>query len=75
MQSESKICRLLHYQNGIVVVFGWFQSHHKTDIRTSILYVNGKPNIVIMDYMINMTSSNDKKLSHTFEKNDEESVR
>lgn len=53
----------------------WLQSQHMIDIRTSVLYVNGKPSIVTMDYMIDTASCNDKKLSAIDEKNDEESVR
>jgi hypothetical protein len=46
-----------------------------TDIRTSVLYVNGQPSIVIMDYMIDAASSSDQNLSSDVEKNEEESVR
>jgi hypothetical protein len=45
-----------------------------TDIRTSVLYVNGQPSIVIMDYMIDAASSSDQNLS-SVEKNEDESVR
>jgi hypothetical protein len=54
------------------MAFGWLQSQHKTDIRTSILYVNGQPSIVIMDYMIDAASSSDQNLPAVVE---EESVR
>jgi hypothetical protein len=46
-----------------------------TDIRTSVLYVNGQPSIVIMDYMIDAATSSDQNLSAAAEKNEEESVR
>lgn len=46
-----------------------------TDIRTSILYVNGQPSIVIMDYMIDAAPNSDQNLSSVVEKNEEESVR
>jgi hypothetical protein len=46
-----------------------------TDIRTSIMYVNGQPSIVIMDYMIDAASSSDQNSSADVEKNEEDSVR
>jgi len=51
------------------------QSQHKTDIKTSILYVNGNPSIVTMDYMIDTMSGDDKNFSQVIEKNSEGSVR
>lgn len=52
----------------------YYNSQHMTDIRTSVLYVNGQPSIVIMDYMIDVASSSDQNLSSIVEKNEEESV-
>jgi hypothetical protein len=57
------------------VAVGCLQSQHKTDIKTSILYVNGNPSIVTMDYVIDTMSGDDKNLSQTFEKNSEGAVR
>jgi hypothetical protein len=53
----------------------WLQSQHRTDITTSVLYVNGRPSIVTMDYMIDTSFSNGKNLSAIDRRNDEESVR
>jgi len=52
----------------------YYNSQHKTDIKTSILYVNGNPSIVTMDYMIDTMSGDDKNLSQTIEKTSEGSV-
>jgi len=57
------------------VALGCLQSQHKTDIKTSILYVDGNPSIVTMDYMIDTMTGDDKNLSQTIEKNSEGSVR
>lgn len=52
------VCILLFffriYSNGNLIL----QSSHMADIKTSVLYVSGKPNMVMMDYMID--SANDK---------------
>ncbi|PNF13848.1 Glycine N-methyltransferase [Cryptotermes secundus] len=52
----------------------YYNSQHMTDIRTSVLYVNGQPSIVIMDYMIDASPNSDQNLSSVVEKNEEESV-
>lgn len=57
------------------MALGCLQSQHKTDIKTSILYVDGNPSIVTMDYMIDTMTGDDKNLSQTIEKNSEGSVR
>lgn len=57
------------------MVYALLQSQHMTDIRTSIMYVNGQPSIVIMDYMIDAASSSDQNSSADVEKNEEDSVR
>ena len=57
------------------MALGRLQSQHKTEIKTSILYVNGNPSIVTMDYMIDTMSGDDQNLSQNIEKNNEGSVR
>ncbi|XP_069677759.1 glycine N-methyltransferase [Periplaneta americana] len=52
----------------------YYNSQHMTDIITSVLYVNGKPSIVTMDYRIDICASNGKQLYTSYEKNGEESV-
>lgn len=37
-----------------------YQSKHMTDIKTSVLYVAGQPNMVTLDYLIR-TDSNENK--------------
>lgn len=34
------------------------QSQHMTDIKTSVLYVSGKPNMVTLDYLISTGDEN-----------------
>ncbi|XP_032682054.1 glycine N-methyltransferase [Odontomachus brunneus] len=36
----------------------YYNSQHMTDIKTSVLYVSGKPAIVTLDYMISLDSEN-----------------
>lgn len=36
------------------------QSEHMTDIKTSVLYVSGKPNMVTLDYLISTDNSGDE---------------
>ncbi|XP_021935788.1 glycine N-methyltransferase isoform X2 [Zootermopsis nevadensis] len=52
----------------------YYNSQHSTDIKTSVLYVNGEPRIVTMDYVIDVASNNDKNLSTIDGKCGEESV-
>lgn len=40
--------------------FNLFQSKHTADIKTSVLYVSGKPAIVTLDYVIDMASAIDE---------------
>jgi len=41
----------------VYLFYDYFQSRHTTDIRTSVLYVRGKPTVVSMDYLIAMTGA------------------
>ncbi|KAL0114405.1 hypothetical protein PUN28_011571 [Cardiocondyla obscurior] len=41
----------------------YYNSNHMTDIKTSVLYVAGKPKIITMDYMIALDEENNKENS------------
>lgn len=36
------------------------QSKHTTDIKTSVLYVGGKPSLITLDYVIKMNNENNE---------------
>ncbi|XP_030763807.1 glycine N-methyltransferase [Sitophilus oryzae] len=38
----------------------YYNPKHTTDIRTSVLYVSGKPALVTLDYLIDLSSENEK---------------
>ncbi|CAO1393087.1 unnamed protein product [Diamesa hyperborea] len=38
----------------------YYNSEHMTDIKTSVLYVSGKPNMVTLDYLISTDNSGDE---------------
>lgn len=42
------------------MVTGEWQSKHMTDIKTSVLYVAGKPSLITLDYVIRMNNENNE---------------
>lgn len=61
---ELVICNLIsiYITNHYVFSFSFnhMQSEHMTDIKTSVLYVSGKPNMVTLDYLISTDNSGDE---------------
>ncbi|XP_015587723.1 glycine N-methyltransferase [Cephus cinctus] len=41
----------------------YYNSNHMTDIKTSVLYVSGKPAIVTLDYLINLDASDPENVN------------
>ena len=51
---HSVYCIYLWYNHIKNMIFVWFQSKHIDSIKTSVLYVNNQPNLITLDYTMDV---------------------